>query len=243
MDLYFLLAIFLIAFFYSSVGHGGATGYLALMAVYGFLPEVMRPSALLLNLLVSLIAFLHYSTTGYFRLKLLLPFVITSFPMAFLGSGLNVNPTVYKIILGIALLFSVFRLLVRFNENVDAAEINPVTASLWGALIGFVSGIIGIGGGVFLSPLLLLNKWAGIKETAAVSSAFIFINSLSGSLAILPFFVNLTYMHYAWIGMAFLGAMAGAWSGSRKLTPMSLRYTLSLILLVVSIKLIAFPNG
>ncbi|MCX6270295.1 MAG: sulfite exporter TauE/SafE family protein [Bacteroidetes bacterium] len=243
MDLFFLLAIFIIAFFYSSVGHGGATGYLALMAVYGFLPEVMRPSALVLNLLVSMIAFLHYYSKGYFRLKILLPFAITSFPMAFLGSGLQINPLVYKILLGIALLFAATRLLVRFHEEPVAKPVRVFEAAGWGVLIGFLSGIIGIGGGVFLSPLLLIRRWAGIKETAAISAAFIFLNSLSGSLAILPFFANLTVQHYAWIGMAFLGAMGGAWSGSRKFTPVALKYTLSVILLIVSLKLIAFPNG
>lgn len=243
MDLLFLFAIFTIAFFYSSVGHGGATGYLALMAIYGFLPEIMRPSALLLNLLVSSIAFLHYYSSGYFRFKILLPFVLASFPMAFLGSGLHVNPMIYKVLLGTALLLSAFRLIVRFKDDQSLVPVNTYAAVAWGAVIGLLSGVIGIGGGVFLSPLLLLKRWSGIKETAAISAAFIFINSLSGSLAILPFFTHLSSQHYAWIGMAFLGAMAGAWSGSRKFSPAVLRYTLGLLLLIVSFKLIAFPQG
>jgi uncharacterized membrane protein YfcA len=243
MDIYFLLAIFFIAFFYSSVGHGGATGYLALMAVYGFLPEVMRPSALMLNLLVSLIAFINYFSKDYFRWRTLLPFALTSVPMAYLGSGLHVNPLVYKILLGVALLFSALRLMMRFKDDRSARRINVYSALAWGAGIGFLSGMIGIGGGVFLSPLLLLKRWAGIKETAAISAAFIFLNSLSGSLAIIPFFQNLSTQQLTWIGMAFAGAMAGAWTGSRKMTPFALRYTLSIVLLIVSLKLIAFPNS
>ncbi len=243
MDLLFLFAIFAIAFFYSSVGHGGATGYLALMAVYGFLPEVMRPSALILNLFVSMIAFLNYYTKGYFRWKILLPLAAASFPMAYLGSGVHINPLIYKILLGIALLFSAIRILVKFREHKEDLAINTYEALGWGAGIGFLSGIIGIGGGVFLSPLLLIKRWASVKETAAISAAFIFINSASGSLAILPYFSNLSVQNYSWIGVAFLGAMAGAWSGSRKFSPVMLRYTLSFLLLIVSIKLIAFPNG
>ena len=243
MDIIFLVAIFTIAFFYASVGHGGATGYLALMALYGFAPEVMRPSALMLNLLVSLIAFLHYYSKGYFRLRLFLPFALASFPMAYLGAGLHVNPMIYKILLGIALLFSAIRLLLKFPGDKPENASHPLESAAWGAGIGFLSGIIGIGGGVFLSPLILLRRWAGIKETAAISAAFIFINSLSGSLAILPFFSHLNYTQYSWILVAFFGAMAGAWSGSRKLTPVALRYTLSVLLLIVSFKLIAFPAG
>ena len=243
MDSVFPLAILIIAFFYASVGHGGATGYLALMALYGFAPEIMRPSALLLNLLVSLIAFTHYYSKGFFRWKLLLPFALASFPMAYLGSWLHVNPLVYKILLGIALFFSAVRLVVRFNEHGDMHKLNLADALGWGAGIGLLSGIIGIGGGVFLSPLLLIKRWAGVKETAAISSAFIFINSFSGSLANLPGIINLSYQNYTSIGMAFVGAMAGAWFGSRKFSPVALRYTLSALLLIVSLKLIAFPNG
>jgi uncharacterized membrane protein YfcA len=141
------------------------------------------------------------------------------------------------------LLFSAIRLLAKFQETDTPSNINIYEAFGWGAGIGFLSGIIGIGGGVFLSPLLLIRKWAGVKETAAISAAFIFLNSLSGALGILPYFENLSYQNYSWIGMAFVGAMAGAWTGSRKLSPVSLKYTLSVLLLIVSLKLIAFPNG
>ena len=155
---YFLL--FLVAFLYASVGHGGASGYLALMAIWGIAPEVMKPTALLLNLFVSLTSFIQFYRGGHFRWKLFLPFAIASVPMAFVGGMITVDADIYKKILGILLLVPIIRFL--FFKNIQVSEIRKADIALSlliGAAIGFLSGLIGIGGGILLSPALLLLKW------------------------------------------------------------------------------------
>ena len=177
----FYLLLFLVAFLYSSVGHGGASGYLALMAIFNFSPDVMKPTALLLNLFVSLTSFLQFYRGKHFNWKIFLPFAITSVPMAFVGGLITVDADIYKKILGILLLVPIIRFL--FFANIRTEELkrsNLALSLLIGAAIGFLSGLIGIGGGIILSPVLLLLKWSDMKQTAAISALFIFVNSVSG---------------------------------------------------------------
>ncbi|MEP7267506.1 MAG: sulfite exporter TauE/SafE family protein [Saprospiraceae bacterium] len=175
------MLLFLVAFLYSSVGHGGASGYLALMAFFSFAPETMWPTALMLNIFVSLIAFIQYYRSGHFKWQLFWPFAIASIPAAFIGGLIVVDAKIYKTILGVLLLFPVVRLGgVKFNAEETQKEQKLFTSLIIGALIGLFSGMIGIGGGIILSPIILLLHWANMKQTAAVSALFILVNSMAG---------------------------------------------------------------
>jgi uncharacterized membrane protein YfcA len=238
VEILFLLAMFIIAFLYSSVGHGGASGYLALMALFGVEVVLMKPSALVLNLFVSSIAFLSYYKGGHFRFRTLLPFAAASIPMAFFGATLEISPELYKKILGACLFIAALGILVRpRGGDWEIRRLSIPVAMLTGAVIGFFSGMIGIGGGIILSPLLLLTRWAGMKETAAVSAAFIFLNSLAGLSGHLTAGMELSPRILLWIGVVVAGGLAGAWSGSFRLSTVQLKYLVTAVLLIASIKL------
>jgi uncharacterized protein len=234
---YFLL--FIVAFLYSSVGHGGASGYLALMALFSVAPEVMKPTALLLNIFVSFTAFIQYYRSGAFEWKMFYPFAITSVPLSFLGGTISISSDVYKQILGILLLIPVIRFIGFGNRDVEQKR--PV--ELWlaliiGACIGFLSGMIGIGGGIILSPVLLLLHWANQKEAAAVSAAFIFVNSVSGLSGQFSQDVNFDANMYWFVAIAFIGGLAGSYLGSHRFNMIVLKRILGFVLLVASIKLL-----
>lgn len=238
-ELLFYMLLFLVAFLYSSVGHGGASGYLALMAFFSFAPETMRPTALLLNIFVSLIAFIQYTRSGHFRWKLFWPFAIASIPAAFLGGLIVIDAKVYKMILGILLLFPVVRLLgVKFNDDKDIKNQSLMISLLVGGLIGLLSGVIGIGGGIILSPVILLLHWANMKQTAAVSALFILVNSLAGLGGLVTkgfdFRVEMVWM----IAVAFIGGLAGSYLGAMKFKGDFLKKVLAAVLLMASVKLL-----
>lgn len=238
-DFIFLAFILLLATLYSSVGHGGASGYLALMALFSFTPEIMRPSALVLNIFVSSIALFSYYRNGHFRLKLLLPFIITSVPFAFLGGAISINPEIYKIILGIFLLIAIARMVYRpKNEKEEIRNTNPVYAGLIGGSLGFFSGLIGIGGGIILSPIIILLKWGTVKQTAAVSAAFILLNSISGLVGQLSHGIELAPEIGYMLAAAIAGGMIGSYLGSFKVSERALKYALSVVLVFASFKLI-----
>ena len=237
VEVLFLLAIGLVAVLYSSVGHGGASGYLALMALFGIDVVMMKPSALILNLFVSSIAFISYYRAGHFRMRLLLPFVVTSIPLAFLGATLEIPPELYKKILGVCLLIAAMRILIRPREEQELRKISVPIALVAGALIGFFSGMIGIGGGIILSPLLLLTRWGGMKETAAASAAFIFLNSAAGLTGHVAAGMEVSPKIALWIAVAAAGGLLGSWTGGFKLSVSSLRYLITAVLLIACIKL------
>jgi len=236
-EIFFMLAICLVAFLYSSVGHGGASGYLGLMVLFGIDVALMKPTALTLNLFVSSIAFLSFYRAGFFRLRLLLPFVITSIPTAFLGASLEVPPELYKKILGVCLFIAALRIVIRTGEDGERKKLSIPIALAAGALIGFFSGMIGIGGGIILSPLLLLTRWAGMKETAAASAAFIFLNSLAGLSGHLSAGMEMAPKMALWIGAVMVGGLLGSWTGGFKLSASQLKYLITAVLLIASIKL------
>jgi uncharacterized membrane protein YfcA len=241
MEYIFLASLFVIAFLYSSVGHGGASGYLALMALFGIAPAFMKSTSLSLNVFVAGIAFLTYARAGYLRFRLILPFLITSIPMAFAGALVKIKPDVYEIILGIFLLFAVARMIFIPGAIAEHPS-GPVfwLAMLIGAVLGFFSGMIGIGGGIILSPILILFHWATVKESAAASALFIFLNSLSGLSALVHGGLQFEPRLVLWITAGVLGGIAGSYSGSYRLQPGKLKYVLSAILLMASIKLFIF---
>jgi uncharacterized protein len=240
MEYLFLLALLIVAFLYSSVGHGGASGYLAIMALFGTQPELMKSSALILNLFVAGLAFIAYYKAGYFRLKLLLPFILGSIPMSFIGAKMNIDPHIYKVLLGICLSFAVFRLFLKNASVKEPGSIAFIWAMLIGAVIGFFSGMIGIGGGIILSPLLILFGWANLKETAAVSAMFILLNSVSGLAGLLSNGIQLNPEIYSWIVTGIVGAVLGSYMGSFKFGFQKLQYILASVLIFAVVKLFIF---
>lgn len=231
--------VFLVAFLYSSVGHGGASGYLAVLSFFAFRSVEMASSALVLNVLVASTAWYNFSRAGHFSFRLLWPFAVMSVPAAFVGGYLGIEPELYRLLLAGVLLFAA----VRLAWNVERREVVPralpiVPALLAGVGIGFLSGVVGVGGGIFLSPVMLLMRWASVKQTAATSAGFIVVNSLSGltgrfisgnleigSLALL-------------IPTAFLGGLIGSRMGARQLSGLTLRRLLALVLLTATVKLV-----
>jgi len=241
MEAFFLISLFIIAFFYASIGHGGASGYLAIMALFGIATVYMKSSALTLNLFVSGIAFYHFYRAGYFRWKIIMPFIITSIPLAFVGAKIHVDTRTYKIILGIFLSMAALRIIFfKMNQLRQNKPVPFIIGLLAGALLGFFSGMIGIGGGIILSPILIMMGWANIKEAAAVSALFILLNSASGLLGVYFSDAKLTPDIIIWIVLAFSGGTLGAYLGSQKFTHGFLRYVLSGIMILASLKLFIY---
>ena len=239
MSIVFFILLFVVALLYASVGHGGASGYLALMAIYGFAQEVMKPTALILNLFVSLTSFILFYRGGHFKWKLFLPFALASIPFSFLGGTIALDAHIYKKVLGVLLLFPVLRFFIYPNTaDKDLKDSNWPISLLVGAIIGFLSGLIGIGGGILLSPVLLLLSWTNQKQTAAISALFIFVNSVAGLAGQWSHGIKLEPAMLSFVAIAFFGGMAGAWLGSLKFNQQILKYTLAVVLLLASVKLI-----
>jgi len=235
----FYLILFLVAFLYASVGHGGASGYLALMAIYGIAPEVMKPTALLLNLFVSLTSFVQFYRGGHFRWKLFVPLAVASVPLAFLGGLITIDASIYKKVLGLLLLIPIVRFL--FFPNIPVNELkksNNILSLIIGGTIGLLSGMIGIGGGIILSPILLLLKWTDQKQTAAISALFIFVNSLSGLAGQLTKGIHFSPDMFAYVGVAFVGGICGAYFGSLRFNQNILKYLLAIVLMLAAYKLL-----
>lgn len=236
-----LALVFVVAAAYSSVGHGGASGYLAVLSFFGLAPAAMAPSALLLNLLVAGVSFAAYYRGGYFVFRLLWPFLLASVPCAFLGGLMPVSPGLYTTVLAGALVFAAFRLLLARASPADEYLVEPprlpVALPVGGAL-GFVSGMIGVGGGIFLSPLLILLKWADAKRTAAASAAFIWVNSAAGLYGHLSR-KTVDWQGMVWlVGVAFAGGLLGSWLGASRFKGVWLRRLLGAVLLVAVLKLV-----
>jgi len=235
----FLIILPIVAFLYASVGHGGASGYLALMALFSFAPETMKPTALLLNLFVSAIAFYHYYKTGYFNKKLFFPFASASIPMAFLGGMIEVEVTIYKNILAVLLIFSILKMLNLFGkESAYIKEVKLWQGLLVGAIIGFFSGLIGIGGGIILTPIILLLHWGKMKEAAAVSALFIWVNSAAGLTGQISSGVIINSQSYILVAFAIVGGFLGSYYGSNKINNKKLRRLLAIVLIIAAAKLL-----
>lgn len=239
LTLIFLLLLFVVAFLYAAVGHGGASGYLALMAIFGMAPEFMKPTALLLNLFVSLSAFVLFYRGGHFKWKIFLPFALASIPFSFLGGMISLDAAVYKKVLGLLLLIPVIRLVAFPNKEQDQLkDAQLLTSLVIGASIGFLSGLIGIGGGIILSPVLLMLAWTDQKQTAAISALFIFVNSMSGLAGQLTKGIDVQPDMLSYVGVAFVGGSFGAWFGAKKFNQNLLKYLLAMVLLMASLKLL-----
>ena len=277
-----LLLFFVIAFLYSAVGHGGASGYLALMSILQVAPEHMKPVALILNLVVSGIAFIQFYRQGHFLWRLFLPIATLSIPMAYLGGFTPLKDDVYQFGLGVFLLVSVVLLNINLRGRIslkndddkrvladDASQLSReylLAAAFIGGGIGYVSGLLGIGGGILLSPVLLLLGWTQQKQTAAMGAAFIFVNSMSGLVGFVqqhPLWestaekvndvagqaiANGSVLEIYWLSVlmivgalitpVILGGVAGSWYGSKKFSHRGMKGILSVVLMIAAIKLL-----
>ncbi|MEZ4830427.1 MAG: TSUP family transporter [Caldilineaceae bacterium] len=231
-----VVLVFVVAFFYASVGFGGASGYLAAMGLFALSTDMMASTALTLNIIVAGMAFGAYVRAGHFRARLLWPFLLTSVPMAFVGGYIDVSDLLYRTLLYLALAYLGVRLLLF--DGVDESQSGAIRASwLWmllsGAAIGLLSGMLGLGGGIFLSPLIVLSGWGKAKEAAASSAGFIIVNSVSSIVGRL---LGGNFVFGAF-GLALLPVgLAGGWLGSRwgaeKLSGPSMRRLLGAVLLL-----------
>jgi len=233
-----ILAIFLVAVLYSSVGHGGASGYLAVMAFLAVVPGVTRPAALVLNLFVASIGTVQFYRAGYFSWRIFLPFAAASIPMAFVGGMIELPTNVYKIVLGVVLLLAAVRLAINLRGD-DQVKDPPIFACLIiGAVIGLISGLVGVGGGIFLTPILLLMRWAETRVAAGVSVLFILANSAAGLLGNYKQVSVLPPEVWFWIGAAVVGGFIGSTLGSKRFDSITLRRILAVVLLFAGVKLI-----
>ena len=215
--LVFSIILIVIAFLYSSVGHGGASGYLALMALFSLPISFMKPTALLLNIFVSGVAFWYFKKNQHFRWKLFYPFALTSIPAAFAGGYMTINVTLYKQILGIFLMVAILRMLGFLGGEKDKRrELSVPMALIVGLGIGLFSGLIGIGGGIILSPVIILLAWGNMKEAAAVSALFIFVNSIAGISGFLIKNDSIPLDSFLLVPIALVGGTIGAIYGSKR---------------------------
>jgi uncharacterized protein len=234
-----LLSIFLVAVLYSSVGHGGASGYLAVMAVLAVAPEVTRPTALVLNVLVASITTIQFSSAGHFSWSVFWPFALTSIPFALLGGMLQLPTNAYNVVLGLVLLLAAGRLAWKFeSDDGEVRAPNIAIAMLFGAGIGLLSGLVGVGGGIFLTPVLLLMHWCKAKTAAGVSALFILVNSAAGLVGNYQQASAVPSEAWTWIAAATAGGLIGSTLGARQFDSITLRRVLALVLIFAGIKLL-----
>ena len=236
------VCFFLVAILYSSVGHGGASAYLGILVLVGLGRPEIAPVVLALNILVATMGVFNYKRAGHFSFKLLMPFILTSIPAAYLGGHLEVSPEKFSVILGMALFVAGLRFVLMgkvVRSKLSGGDEVPYWAGLpIGFILGFLAGLIGIGGGIFLSPLILLLNWADARKTAAVSAAFIVLNSMSGLMAHL-WREDLNVELFLPLAVAVLiGGLAGSWLGAFRIPPVVLQRLLGVVLLAASFKLV-----
>lgn len=233
------LFIFLVAGLYASVGHGGASGYLALMTLLSMPIATIKPVALMLNIAVSLIAFIQFYRSGFFNKKLFIPLAIASVPAAYAGGLLSIDPHLYKQLLGGLLFISAIRLAMPLKKEVLVVQhFNIVLVVMIGASIGFLSGMIGIGGGIILSPLLILVRYSDVKTTSGISALFIFVNSIAGLLGQMNQGIEFSPSMSVMIAVAIAGGLIGSYIGARQLNISMLKKVLAVVLFIASLKLI-----
>ena len=233
-----LICIFIGAALYTSVGHGGATVYTAILTLFSFAMAPLVTLILVMNIVAAAIAWVAYRQAGYLRWRLLLPFVIASVPAAYIGGLLPISGRTQALILGVALLLAAIRLLFfakppSLDLRVTGAAYYAFAAVL-GALLGFLAGATGIGGGIFLSPILIALGWANVKEAASVASAFIVLNSIAGLIARLPRTPIEPHYVAPFVAVVIAGALIGSFLGARRLPFRAVQVSLGLVLLIAA---------
>jgi len=232
-----LLLILAAATLYSSVGHGGASGYLAVMVLVGIPPVMMKPSALVMNIGVASIATWRFYRAGHFRWDLLWPFALTSIPLAFVGGAMKIPIPAYRVIVAISLLIAAARFIITPHWSKPVIKLPPLWITLTvGAVLGLISGMTGVGGGIFLSPLLLFLGWAEARETAGVAAPFIVVNSVAGLLGHTASLQHLP-AELPWMAItAMVGGVLGSYLGAQRVAPAVFRRMLGVVLVVAAMK-------
>lgn len=233
-----LFAVFVIAALYSSVGHAGASGYIAVMSLLSMSPLMIKPTALSLNILVASITTWQFYRAGHFSWKLFWPFAILAVPMAFIGGHLALPTHVFKIVLGLVLIFSASRLLINAKQTIVVKDLPRAQALVAGGGIGLLSGLTGTGGGIFLTPLLIFMGWADAKRAAAVSALFVLMNSISGLAGNFAATKSLPPYILSMLIAVALGGALGAYMGSQRIESVIIKKLLAVVLLIAGLKLI-----
>lgn len=237
-DYWLLAAILLMAVLYSSVGHGGASGYLAAMALWGLAPETMRPAALLMNIVVTCWLLYRFKPYKIMPHKLFWPLVLASTPMAFMGGMIMVEASAYRILVGILLMVAAVRMLLVSKPADTVGQPRLPIILLLGAVLGFASGLTGIGGGVFLSPILLIFGWCSVRQSAAVAAGFILLNSVAGLSGYLLSDQSWP-MGTGWLLVAaFIGCLVGAELASHRASSLTLQKLLAAVLGIAAVKMV-----
>jgi uncharacterized protein len=232
------IAVGLIAFLYSSVGHAGASGYIATMTLFGLAPTVIRPTALVLNILVASIGTFQFWRAGHFSWRLFWPFALLSIPAAYVGGYLQPSASVLRVLIGVVLLFSAARLVLRRGDPPQTVPPSRPVAISAGAGLGFLSGLTGTGGGIFLTPLLLFCRWAHMRQAAAVSALFIWVNSMAGLVGYFTKVRSIPSLGLFLAAAAIIGGIVGSHLGSRRLAVRAISLFLATVLLIAGMKLI-----
>ncbi len=230
--------ILVVAFLYSSVGHAGASGYIAVMSLFGLAATVIKPAALVLNILVACLSSWQFWKAGHFSWQLFWPFAVLSVPLAFLGGYLNLPTHIFKIVIGIVLLYSAVRFLITPKPDEEPHSPSKPIAITVGAGLGFLSGLTGTGGGIFLTPLMLFMRWARTKTASAVSALFILVNSISGLLGNITSTKTLSAFVFPLAVSAVAGGSVGSYLGSRQLSPVAIKRFLGIVLLIAGLKML-----
>lgn len=237
-----ILASFLfliISILYSSVGHAGASGYLAVMALLSFAPETIKPTSLILNVVVASIASVKYIKADFFDKRVFLAFILTSLPMAFVGGYITISPGYFKLIAGLFLVVSSLLLIIRVYYKptpMSTQQMPFVYGLICGSLIGLISGLIGVGGGIFLSPIIIMANWTSIKNASGVAALFILFNSLAGLAGHVLALNKLDHSIFYWIIAVLTGGLIGSFLGTIKFNNKIIITCLFLVLLSAGLK-------
>lgn len=230
--------IFIVAFLYSCVGHAGASGYIAVMSLLNLAPEEIKPTALVLNIFVASITAWQFYRAGYFSWSLFWPFAIFSIPLAFAGGYVQLPAHWFKVLVGIVLLASAARLLIRPPDEAGV-HIPPRALSLvLGGALGLLAGLTGTGGGIFLTPVLVFKKWARVKTAGAVSALFILVNSMAGLIGNVATTRKVPDFTWFLIAAVVAGGTSGSYFGSRRFDPSMVKRLLAVVLVIAGFKLI-----
>jgi hypothetical protein len=233
------LAIALIAFLYSSVGHAGASGYIAVMTLFGLAPAIIKPSSLVLNILVASLTAFQFWRAGHFSWSLFWPFAVLSVPLAFLGGYINLPTQWFKVLVGLVLLYSAVRFFL--TTQTEEAEPTPPPLSVafaTGAGLGLLSGLTGTGGGIFLTPLMIFFRWSKTKTASAISALFILVNSMAGLLGNFSSTQQLPLIALPVAVAALAGGALGSYLGSQQFSVVFIKKLLAVVLLIAGYKLV-----
>ena len=231
-------SLLIVAFLYSAVGHAGASGYIAILTLFGYTPEVIRPIALVLNILVAAIATIQFARAGHFSWKLFWPFAVLAVPLAFVGGYITLPTHWLKVLIGVVLLFSALRFALKSGPDPEVHPPAKGAAIAVGAGLGLLAGLTGTGGGIFLTPILIFMKWSRTKSASAVSALFILVNSAAGLAGNLSATKALPVFALSFAGVAVVGGTLGSYLGSRKLDVMIVKRLLAVVLTIAGLKLV-----